>query len=57
MKSSPNSEKLEKFPKTFVLDTNVILHDASSIHMFQENNVVIPLIVIEELVISKEAVR
>lgn len=38
-----------KTPKTFVLDTNVILHDASSIHHFQENNIVIPLAVIEEI--------
>lgn len=38
-----------KNPKTFILDTNVILHDADSIHMFQENDVVIPLTVIEEL--------
>ncbi len=38
-----------KIPKTFILDTNVILHDASSIQQFQENDVVIPLTVIEEL--------
>lgn len=41
--------KTKKMPKTFVLDTNVILHDAESIKMFQENDVVIPLTVIEEL--------
>ena len=39
----------KKTPKTFVLDTNVILHDATSINQFQENDVVIPLTVIEEL--------
>ena len=38
-----------KTPKSFILDTNVILHDASSIHQFEENDVVIPLTVIEEL--------
>jgi len=38
-----------KSPKTFILDTNVILHDATSIRQFQENNVVVPLPVIEEL--------
>mgnify|MGYP003376365381 FL=1 len=32
-----------------MLDTNVILHDADSIKMFQENDVVVPLTVIEEL--------
>lgn len=36
-------------PKTFVLDTNVILHDPTCIQNFQENNVIIPLAVIEEL--------
>ena len=38
-----------KLPKTFILDTNVILHDASCIHQFKKNDVVIPLTVIEEL--------
>ncbi len=38
-----------KSPKIFILDTNVILHDATSIHQFQEHDVVIPLTVIEEL--------
>ncbi len=36
-------------PKTFVLDTNVILHDPTCIHHFEENNIIIPLVVIEEL--------
>jgi len=35
--------------KTFILDTNVILHDATCIHQFQENDIVIPLVVIEEI--------
>ncbi len=35
--------------KTFILDTNVILHDATCIHQFEENNIVIPLAVIEEI--------
>ncbi|MGA8263811.1 MAG: PhoH family protein [Ignavibacteriaceae bacterium] len=43
-KSSPR-----KSPKTFILDTNVILHDASCIHQFKKNDVAIPLTVIEEL--------
>jgi PhoH-like ATPase len=36
-------------PKTFILDTNVILHDPSCIHQFQDNNIVIPLTAIEEI--------
>ena len=38
-----------KEPKIFVFDTNVILHDFKSIHNFQENDIVIPITVIEEL--------
>ena len=38
-----------KPPKTFVLDTNVILHDYRCIYNFQENNIVIPIVVLEEL--------
>ena len=40
---------VKKPPKTFVLDTNVILHDPTCISHFQENNIVIPLVVIEEM--------
>ena len=36
-------------PKIFVLDTNIILHDSRSIYNFQENDLVIPIAVIEEL--------
>lgn len=39
----------KKQPKIFVLDTNVILHDFHSIHNFQENDIVIPIAVVEEL--------
>jgi PhoH-like ATPase len=39
----------KKVIKSFVLDTNVILHDSSCITQFQEHNIVIPLTVIEEL--------
>jgi PhoH-like ATPase len=35
--------------KTYVLDTNVLLHDPNSLNAFQENEVVIPLAVIEEI--------
>jgi len=39
----------KKFPKSFILDTNVILHDATCINQFQEHDIIIPLTVIEEL--------
>ena len=35
--------------KTFVLDTNVILHDYRSIYNFTNNDIVIPIVVLEEL--------
>ena len=35
--------------KTFVLDTNVLLHDPQSIFKFDDNNLVIPVEVLEEL--------
>jgi PhoH-like ATPase len=35
--------------KVFVLDTNVLLHDPRAIFAFEDNDVVIPIVVIEEL--------
>ena len=35
--------------KTYVLDTNVLLSDVNSINAFEDNDVIIPLIVLEEL--------
>jgi PhoH-like ATPase len=35
--------------KCFVLDTNVILHDSSCIHHFEDNDIVVPISVLEEL--------
>ncbi|MEA2116769.1 MAG: PhoH family protein [Thermodesulfobacteriota bacterium] len=35
--------------KTFILDTNVILHDSSCINHFAEHDVVVPITVLEEL--------
>jgi PhoH-like ATPase len=38
-----------KTKKTFVLDTNVLLHDYKCIYRFQDNDLVIPIVVLEEL--------
>src|SRR5690606_6005369 len=38
-----------KLKKTFILDTNVLLFDPSSINKFGKNKVFIPLVVVEEL--------
>ena len=43
-KRTPRKKK-----KIFILDTNVILHDSACIHQFGENDVVIPVTVLEEL--------
>jgi PhoH-like ATPase len=36
-------------PKKFILDTNVLLHDAQAMYKFEDNEVVIPITVIEEI--------
>jgi PhoH-like ATPase len=40
---------MAKQKKLFVLDTNVVLHDSSCIEQFEENDVVLPITVLEEL--------
>ena len=35
--------------KTYILDTNVLLHDPQSIFKFEDNDLVIPITVIEEI--------
>ena len=48
--TAPNSRiRVTAKVKTFVLDTNVLLHDPQSIYSFQDNNLVIPVEVLEEL--------
>src|SRR5688500_7791733 len=43
------STQVSVLKKNFVLDTNVLLHDPGSIYAFEENNVIIPIYVIEEI--------
>ena len=38
-----------KQPKLFVLDTNVVLHDAGCLRQFEENDLAVPIAVLEEL--------
>ncbi len=35
--------------KTFFLDTNVILHDSKCLYQFEENDIVLPIVILEEL--------
>jgi PhoH-like ATPase len=48
VKSSPQ-HYAEVRVKTYVLDTNVLLHDPQSIYKFEDNNLAIPVEVLEEL--------
>lgn len=44
-----NKDKRKVARKTFVIDTNVLVHDPSAIKKFKDNDLVIPLSVLEEL--------
>lgn len=48
VQSSPQRH-VEVRAKTYVLDTNVLLHDPQSIFKFEDNNLAIPVEVLEEL--------
>ncbi len=39
----------KKNSKIFILDTNVVLHDHTCIYQFEDNDIVIPIVVLEEL--------
>ena len=45
----PGSGAKTRKPKIFVLDTNIVLHDYKAIRKFQDNDIFIPIAVIEEL--------
>jgi len=45
----PPQRHVEVRAKTYVLDTNVLLHDPQSIFKFEDNNLAIPVEVLEEL--------
>jgi PhoH-like ATPase len=47
-KNTPRRRKARK-PKNFILDTNVLLHDPHALFQFEENNLFIPITVIEEI--------
>jgi PhoH-like ATPase len=53
-KAVPKQSKSKKISrstdqKIYVLDTNVLLHDPSSLFRFDENNIFLPMMVLEEL--------
>lgn len=47
-KGKPAS-KAQEAPKLFVLDTNVLLHDPSSLFRFEEHDIFLPMMTLEEL--------
>ena len=44
-----NLDRASSPRKTYVLDTNVLLHDPTAVAAFMEHHVVIPMTVLEEL--------
>ena len=40
---------MDNHKRLFVLDTNVLMHDPSAIFRFQEHDIFIPMMVLEEL--------
>jgi PhoH-like ATPase len=53
-KTKTGATKMKKNRKLFVIDTSVLLYDKHSIHSFPGNDVVIPIIVLDELDRFKE---
>ena len=51
---APEAASSATATKTFVLDTNVLLHNSRAIYVFEEHDIVIPFEVIEELDHFKE---
>ena len=47
--SDPASVAKTGQTKSFVLDTNVLLHNLAALYMFADNEVVIPFTVLEEI--------
>src|SRR6266404_8786652 len=46
--------KLQPLTKLFVLDTNVLMHDPTSLFRFQEHDVYLPMATLEELDANKK---
>jgi PhoH-like ATPase len=44
-----NAKKTAKSTKLFVLDTNVLMHDPTSLYRFEEHDIYVPMMTLEEL--------
>ena len=49
MPRKPAASKKPAVTKIFVLDTNVLMHDPSSLYRFEEHDVFLPIMTLEEL--------
>ena len=47
--TAPRKEPSGEPPKLFVLDTNVLMHDPASLFRFEEHDVYLPMMTLEEL--------
>jgi len=47
-------KKLREQRRLYVLDTNVLMHDPTAIYRFQEHDIYLPMVVLEELDASKK---
>jgi len=45
---------MQEKPRLFVLDTNVLMHDPSALFRFQEHDIYLPMVVLEELDTGKK---
>ncbi|MEJ2654749.1 MAG: PIN domain-containing protein, partial [Acidihalobacter sp.] len=48
--------KADSVKRLFVLDTNVLMHDPTALFRFQEHDIYLPMVVLEELDRSKKGV-
>ena len=53
MNALPDADRSNS-KKLFVLDTNVLMHDPSALYRFDEHDIYLPMIVIEELDAGKK---
>jgi PhoH-like ATPase len=58
LRLAPHVAKTSKtsLPKLFVLDTNVLMHDPTSLYRFEEHDIFLPILTLEELDNNKKGV-
>src|SRR5256885_11871504 len=57
LRPAPHVVKTSKIsPKLFVLDTNVLMHDPTSLFRFEEHDLYLPILTLEELDNNKKGV-